>query len=103
VFAAVVSIVLLLLSALIVVMNWYCVITNARNSRKGIEGRHSMVPLASVILAGFFAYSMYPFTPKGWILIIPAVDIGNWAVLLLIPIALFKGIFRKKPSNEGDD
>jgi hypothetical protein len=96
-----VSIVLLLLAAYIVVMNWGCVIASGRNKRKGIDKRHSTVPLISLILAGF-AFPLYPFAPKGWIGIIPAVDIGNWILLIGLPWAIAHGAFKKDSPNKSN-
>ncbi len=93
------SIVLLLLAAYIVVMNWSCVIANGWNKRKGIDKHHSTGPLISLILAGF-AFLLYPFTPKGWIGIIPAVDIGNWILLIGLPWAIARGAFKKDSTNK---
>jgi len=93
------SIVLLLVAACIVVMNWGCVIASERNKRKGIDKYHSTVPLVSLILAGF-AFPLYPFVPKGWIGIVPAVDIANWILIIGLPWAIARGAFKKKSPNK---
>ena len=89
------SAILMLLAACIVVMNWGCVIASEVNSRKGIDKHHSTVPLISLILAGV-AYPLYPFAPKWWIGIIPAIDIANWAVIIGLPWAIAHGMFKKE-------
>lgn len=101
-FRAIVAIAVILFAAYIVVMNWGCVIATERNRRKGIKKHHSTVPLISLFLA-WVAYPIYPFEPKGWIGIIPALDIGNWYLLVLYAIALFRGILGKKPPDTHDD
>ncbi|MBN1864322.1 MAG: hypothetical protein JW808_05425 [Victivallales bacterium] len=77
--------VVLLIAAYIVVMNWACVIASWRNRRKGIDKHHSTVPLITLILAGLMAYPLYPFATKWWILLIPAMDIGNWMLIIGVP------------------
>ena len=77
--------IVMLLAAHIAVMNWRCVIASEINKRKGIDKHHSTVPLISLILAGVVAYPLYPFTPKWWIGIIPAVDIGTWMLIIGLP------------------
>ena len=88
----------MLLAAYIVVMNWGCVIASELNKRKGIDKHHSTVPLISLILAGVIAYPVYPFCPKWWIGIIPAVDIGNWMLIIGLPWAIAQGMFKKGES-----
>lgn len=92
------SIALMLLALFFVVVNWSCVIASEMNRRKGIDKHHSMVPLASLLTAGI-AFFLYPYAPRIWIWIIPAVDISNWAVLIGMPWAVVKGIFKKESSN----
>lgn len=89
------SILLMLLAAYIVIMNWGCVIVSKRNKSKGIDKYHSTVPFVSFILASF-AFVLYPFTPKGWIGIIPLVDISNWMLLIGLPWVIVRGVFRKE-------
>ena len=91
-----VAVILILLAAYIAAMNWGCVIISMRNKRRGIHKHHSTVPLVSLILAAL-ADSVYPFNSKAWIGIIPAVDIGNWALIIGLPCAIAKGAFRKTP------
>ena len=90
--------IVMLLAAHIAVMNWGCVIASEINKRRGIDKHHSTVPLISLILAGVVAYPLYPFTPKWWIGIIPAVDIGTWMLIIGLPWAIAHGIFKKKES-----
>ncbi|MBI2441694.1 MAG: hypothetical protein HYV35_10020 [Lentisphaerae bacterium] len=91
-----ISVILMALAAYIVVMNWGCVIASERNKRKGIAKHHSTVPLISLILTGVIAYPLYPFSPKWWIGIIPAVDIGNWMLVIGLPWAIARGMFKKE-------
>jgi len=91
--------ILLLLACLMVVMNWTCVTASERNRRNGIQKHVSTVPLLSLICAGF-GHALYPWTPKGWIGVIPAADIGNWMLLIALPWAIAKGMFRKKTPNQ---
>ena len=94
VYASIAGIVILL-SAFIVAMNWGCVIATKLNRRKGIDTYYSTVPLFSLILAGVIAYPVYPFSPKWWIWIIPAVDIGNWMLIIGLTWAIAKRMFNK--------
>lgn len=96
------AIIAMLLAAYIVVMNWGCVIASERNKRKGIAKHHSTVPLFSLLLTGMIAYPLYPFSPKWWIGIIPAVDIGNWMLIIGLPWAIVHGMFRKKSPNRAE-
>ncbi|MBI2266299.1 MAG: hypothetical protein HYU64_14230 [Armatimonadetes bacterium] len=89
-------IILLLFAAYIAIMNWACVIASELNRRKGIAKHHSTVPLVSFIVAGMFAYPLYPFAYKSWIAIIPLVDIGNWLFLIGLPVAVIRGAFKKE-------
>ena len=74
-------------------MNGWGVISNVRNRRRGIDKHYSPGPVISAVLA-VIAYIVYPFTPKGWIFIIPAMDIGNWMVLIGLPVAIMGGAFK---------
>jgi len=65
-----------------VVLNWAAVIANARNRRRGIDKRYSPGSLLSAALAALAYAAAYPFGSKQWILILPAIDIGNWAALI---------------------
>lgn len=96
------AIILLLMASLMVVMNWTCVIASGRNRRNGIEKHVSTVPLLSLIFAGF-AHTLYPWTPKGWIGLIPAADIGNWSLLIGLPWAIAKGMFSKNTPRHPSD
>jgi len=93
-----VAVILLLLAAYIVVMNWGCVIASEINRRKGIDKHYSTGPLVSLILAGI-AFPVFPLAPKWWIGIIPAVDIGNWMLIIGLPWAIGHSVFKKEPSN----
>lgn len=120
IFRAAISILVMLFAAGVAVTNWSCVIKNLRGGRKGNddgkangkdganegseqgEGQPSMVPILSLILTGLVAYPICPFPHKEWMAIIPALDIGNWAVVLAVPVALFQGLFRKEPPSEDE-
>jgi hypothetical protein len=95
-------VILMLMAAYVAVMNWGCVIASERNRRRKIDKHVSTVPLISFILAGL-AYEVYPFSPKGWIGIIPAVDIGNWMLVIGLPWAIAKKALRKGPPNKTSD
>ena len=92
------AVILILLAACIVVMNWSCVIASGINRRRGIDKHHSTGPLVSLILAAM-AYPLFPFAPKWWIGIIPAVDIGNWMLIIGLPWAVAHGMFKKGSPN----
>ena len=98
-FRASFAVILLLLACLMVIMNWSCVVASELNRRKGIQKHVSTVPLLSLIFSAF-AHTLYPWTPKGWIGIIPAVDIGNWMFIIGVPWALAKGMLKKEPPNQ---
>ena len=97
-----VSAILMLVAALTAVGNWGCVIASERNKRRKVDKHVSTVPLISLILAGL-AYEIYPFSPKRWIGIIPAVDIGNWMLVIGLPWAIATGAFKKGPPNQVSD
>ena len=92
---AIVAVIVLILAAYIAVMNWGCVIASEINRRKGIDKHHSVVPALSLIFAGVLAYPLYPFTPKWWIGLIPAFDIGTWVLIIGLPWAIATGMFKK--------
>ncbi len=96
------AILIILLGLFIVVMNWYCVIVSMRNKSKGINKHQSTVPLISFLLSAV-AYALYPFIPKWWIGIIPAIDIGNWTLIVGLPWAIAKGAFNKETPNWPSD
>lgn len=91
---------LMLFGACVAAMNWGCVIISMRNKRKGIDKHHSTVPLISLVAAGF-AYIIYPLEPKGWIGLIPALDLGNWMLAIGLAIAIVQGAFKGKEKNTG--
>jgi len=95
---SIIAVVLATMSAIIVVLNWGYVIINLQNKRKRIDQRHSTIPLVSFVLAAI-AFEICPFTPKGWIGIIPLVDIGNW-VLLRLPVVFWKGYREKSVQDQ---
>ena len=84
----IISIIVLVFAVGIVVMNWGSVIVNARNKKKGVERHYSTVPVVSLILAAI-AYVAYPYLGKGWMVLIPLVDIANWR-LLWLPVAVIQ-------------
>jgi hypothetical protein len=79
----------LLFGAYIAVLNWVALIINRLNRKRGIDKHYSPNPLISIICAGI-AYFIYPFQPKGWIVLIPLLDIGNWQLIIGLPIAIAK-------------
>ena len=78
----------LFFAALFVVMNWCWFIASLVNKRRGIDRYYSTVPLVTLIAAGV-AYIIFPYRTKGWIVILPMVDIGNWQ-LLSLPFVLYR-------------
>jgi len=100
------AVILLLMAGYPTVLNWGGFILNIRNRRRGIDKYYSPGPFISAFLAAF-AYAAYPFTPKGWILIVPALDIGNWVVLIGLPVAVmqgsFRGAFKRRPQKLPSD
>ena len=95
------SILVMLIALFIVVANWGCVITSEMNKRRGIDRHHSVAPVISLLLVGLIAVPLYPWTPKWWMWILPAVDIGTWMFVVGFPWALAKGMFKRdKPSKE---
>ena len=100
---AIISVLILLAATYVVVANWGCVIVSIRNKRKGIDRHHSTVPLISFIFAGAFAYPLYPFIPKWWIVIIPALDIGNWSLIISLPWVIFHQVIRKDNNENRKD
>lgn len=83
------AIVILLIAAFIVVMNWGYVIASARNLRRGIDRRRSTIPVVSIVLV-VLAQLLYPHQENSWMYIIPLVDIGNWS-LLWFPVRMLRG------------
>jgi hypothetical protein len=81
----------------IVLMNWWCVIINRRNKKRGIERHYSTIPLVSLPLAAL-AYLIFPRPNRGWIFVFPLLDIANWR-LLWLPLALLRDKRRKQSSK----
>jgi len=84
----------LLFGAYIAGLNWAALIINRLNRKRSINKHRSPIPLISIICAGV-AYFIYPFHPKKWIVLIPLLDIGNWQLIIGLPIAVAKGAFKK--------
>jgi hypothetical protein len=85
--------ILMLLATYIAVVNWGCVIASEINRRKGIDKHHSIVPAISLFLIGI-AYQLYPFTPKWWIGLIAALDVGTWILFFGLPWAMVRTMFK---------
>jgi len=90
------AVALLLMAGYPAVLNWWGVISNIRNRLSGIDKNYSTGPLVSVLLSAC-AYLVYPFAPKGWIWILPAMDVGNWVALIGLPVAVIRGKFKHRP------
>jgi hypothetical protein len=71
----------IIFGAAIVVMNWSCVLTGLRNKKRGTGRQPSTISFATLICAAM-GYMLYPGTPKWWIWMIPAADVGNWMMFL---------------------
>ena len=82
--------VLIIAAAFVVVMNWGSLIVNERNKRNGIEKHSSASPFVPLILSAV-AYLAYPMHPKGWVALIPALDLATWATLVLLIRLALKG------------
>jgi hypothetical protein len=74
-------------------MNWCGIISSTLNRRKGIHKNYSVGPFISAVFA-VMAYIVYPFRLKGWVFIIPVIDIGNWTGLIGLPLATMRGAFK---------
>jgi hypothetical protein len=85
---------IVLFGAYITILNWGCVIGSLMNKRRGIDKHYSTVPIVSIIAAGL-AYIIYPLEPKAWVWLIPLVNIGNWELVIGLPIAISRGAFKK--------
>jgi hypothetical protein len=96
------ALIVLLFSLLLLFLNWAAVFENQRNKRRGIDKRHSLIPLVSAVSTGI-ALLLYPYTPKMWMLLIPALDIGNWTLIVGLPWAIINGMFSKAPPDDQND
>ncbi|MEZ5989389.1 MAG: hypothetical protein R3F30_09745 [Planctomycetota bacterium] len=90
---AALAIALVLLGLYFIAANWACVLVSLRNRRRGIPRHHPVMPLLSVF-ASIGALVLYPWSPATWILLIPAVDIGNWVLVIGLPWSIAAGSFR---------
>ena len=84
------AVILTLLAGYLAVLNWWGVVSNVRNRRRGIDKHYSPAPFLSAVFA-VCAYLASPGTQGEWILIIPAMDIGNWLVLIGLLVAVMRG------------
>ena len=76
---------LVLLAAYFAAMNWWGFFANVRNRHRGIHKHYSPAPFLSAVVAisvSIAARNWPFFRVARWILIIPALDIGNWQVLI---------------------
>lgn len=83
-----VAILLLLLAVHVVVVNWACVGLTVWNKARGVDRRHSLVPVVSLLLVAV-AWLVSPWTARSRMFWVPAVDIGTWLVVW-IPIVVFR-------------
>lgn len=81
-------VILLIAAGYPIAMNWGAVIANARHRRLGIDKHYSPGPFMSIALASWAYAAAYPFGSKQWILIVPALDIGNWQALIGLALLL---------------
>ncbi len=79
-FRSIAALVIILLGATIAVVNWTSLFIGIRNKKKGTGRQPSTISFVTIICA-LVAFMIYPITPKWWIWIIPAADIGNWMIL----------------------
>ena len=90
-----------LLAMLFILFNWSCVIGNPRGRHKENDKHKSFAPLLSVILAAI-SYWLCPYNWAHWLWILPAIDIGNWAVVVGLPWAVATGMFRSDENGKND-
>ncbi len=97
----IVSFAVLLLATHIALMNWRCVIVSIRNKKRGIDQHHSTAP----ILSALFTLIAMIFCPRhdlvAWMLLVPLLDIGNWILLLSLPLLVWE-LMKKRPSKPTD-
>jgi len=79
-FRSIAALVFILIGAIIAVMNWTSLLTGMRNKKRGTDRQPSTISFVTIICA-LVAFMVYPGTPKWWIWIIPAADIGNWMII----------------------
>jgi hypothetical protein len=76
------ALVLITLALLVANANLGGTMAAYRRQSEGIEGGYSNAPLLSIIFS-VLAYWFYPSEPKGWILLIPLLDLGTWSLIIL--------------------
>jgi len=97
---AIVAGIVVVFAAYIAVMNWWCVLKSEVNRRKGVDRHHSPVPAISLLLVGVVGYPMWPFGPKWWIWLMPALDIGTWMLIVGLPWAIATGVFGRGSAED---
>lgn len=84
-------------AAYLAAMNAYAIYASSRDERKGTPQNRSTVPIVSILLA-YLAYHLAPGPTKFWVWIAPALDIGNWTVIIGFPWVLIREFLLKKKS-----
>ena len=97
---AIVAGIVVVFAAYVAVMNWWCVIASEVNRRKGVDRHHSPVPGISLLLVAAVGYPMWPHGVKWWMWVIPAVDIGTWMLIVVLPWAIATGAFKRKSAED---
>jgi hypothetical protein len=72
------SIMLPVLCASVVMLNWVYVWMDRANRNNAVARHVSTVPLVSMVLALFYAILPLPSIDKSWIWVLPLIDAGNW-------------------------
>jgi hypothetical protein len=85
---------LVFFGAVVALVNLRSVVVSMRNRKQGIPKYRSVVPLLSLIAAGA-AYFLYPFEPRLWVMLIPALDPGNWILAVGLPVAVARDALRR--------
>jgi hypothetical protein len=93
---SVISVVLVVLAGLVCFANWAGAIAARRDRRRGIDRHFSFIPLLSIVLAAAGAV-VWPGASGGWLLLVAAADLGTWSLVVGLPVALFRGEFRRRP------
>lgn len=88
------AIILVLLAAYIMIMNWVCLVVNIQNQRRGIDRHTSMIPLLTIVIS-IGAYFCAPGSNPFWVFIVPLLDISSWC-LFWLPFFLFLTFIKKK-------
>ena len=76
--ATIASIAVYGLCSLVVMLNWVYVYMDRANRKRAVARHVSTIPLVSIVLALLYALLPLPSVGKGWIWVLPLLDVGNW-------------------------